>query len=173
MNSFNPKLKSDKIENYKNFRKKFPGTVITFVHKPLTKNYYDSMPIVLGLRVIGSKIFGVNIKLVPLRDRIRLLDSMISLKYENEPRVAVNMLLRGKFSKIMAACFEIYEIKNIKSKIKILEDDNWVYFSLNQYNSFKNIQKSRIYTIVRKRIKDIKIPMKYILTAIKNSFKKK
>jgi len=173
MNFFNPKTVLNKIESYKNFKKNFPGTVLSFVHKPQTKFFYDSIPVVLGVRLIGRKMFAVNLRLVPPRERVRLLNMMYDLKYENEPRVVINKLLRSKYSKIMAATLEVYDIKNIKSKIKVLNDGDWATFALNEYNSFKNVPKNRIYKIVKQRIINIKMPVKYIVQVIKNNLKRK
>ena len=173
MSFFNPKTVLNKIESYKNFKKNFPGTVLSFVHKPQTKYFYDAIPVVLGIRLIGRKMFGVNLRLVPPRERVRLLNAMYDLKYENEPRVVINKLLRSKFSKIMAATFEVYDIKDIKSKIKVLTDDDWANFTLNEYNSFKNVPKNRIYKVVKERINNIKMPLKYVIQVIKNNLKKR
>jgi hypothetical protein len=173
MNFFNPKTELQKVQSYKNFKKNFPGTVVIFVNKPSTKNYYDSLPIVLGVRLIGTKMFGVNLKLIPYRDRMRMLNLMMELKYENEPRVAINKLLKGRYARIIAACFEMYDIKNIKSKIKALNEQEWAEFALADYNSFKNIPKGKIYKIVKEKIKTIKAPLKYIIQIIKNNIKRK
>lgn len=156
MNFFNPKTELQKIQSYKNFKKNFPGTVVIFVHKPATKNYYDSLPVILGIRFIGSKMFGVNLRLMPYRDRIRMLTLMMELKNENEPRVAINKLLKGKYLKLIAACFEVYDIKNVKSKIKALTEEQWIDFGLSEYNSFKNIPKGKINKLIKERIKVLK-----------------
>lgn len=173
MSFFNPRTEFQKTESYKNFKKKFPGTVMCFVHKPQIKTYYDSLPVILGVRLIGTTLFAVNLKLLPLRFRSKLLEDMQKMKYQDEPRVVINKLMRGKNAKFMAAAFEVYKIKNIKSKIKTLDDGDWEEFILNNYNSLKNIPRNRMFKVVKDKITNIKNPLKYIIEIVKNNIRAK
>ena len=44
----------------KNFKRQFPGKIVTFKQKKAGTGYYDSLPLVLGIRIIGSKMFGIK-----------------------------------------------------------------------------------------------------------------
>jgi hypothetical protein len=85
----------------------------------------------------------------------------------------LNAILRGKYSKQLVACLEIYDIKDIKSQIKVLGEDNWLDFSLSNYNSFKNGNRAMINKIVKEKIKRIENPMKYMIAVIRNTIKRK
>lgn len=174
MNSFNPKTEAQKIESYKNFKKNFPGTLMTFVYKPKMKLFYDSIPLILGIRLVGSKLFGVNLRLMPPRERVKLFNGLLAMRYEKEPnRIIISKLLRSKYSRGLAACFGVYSIRDVKSKIKVLSEKDWDLFLFNDHNSFKNRSKGLIYNSIKEKIKTIKMPIKYMLQIIKNNINKK
>jgi hypothetical protein len=173
MSSFDLKKLLQDIKNYKSFKRAFPGTVISFVYKPSIQKIYDSIPVVLGIRIIGRHIIGCNIKLIPMRERIKIVEEMFKNKNKAEPKVVLNAILRGKYSKQLVACLEIYDIKDIKSQIKVLGEDNWLDFSLSNYNSFKNGNRAMINKIVKEKIKRIENPMKYMIAVIRNTIKRK
>lgn len=160
----------------KNFKKNFPGTVITFKqYLPIRNKYYDSLPVVLGVRIIGDKIFGINLKLIPFRFRLKLLKELSepNRKDKKTNKIRVTDLIKGKYGKFLAAAFEVYRLRNIKGKIVILEEMQWLLASTDSYNSFKNIKKNVLNNIIKERAFSIINPMKYIITIIKNTIRKK
>jgi len=159
----------------KNFKQNFPGKVIFFKQfVPTRQMYFDSFPLVLGIRIIGNKIFGCNLKLIPVRERIRIVNEM--MKQENktakDSRIALNKLIRGKNGKWLAASFEVYQLRHIKGKIITVEENEWLDLSTS-YNSLKNIKRNVLNNIVKARMLNIQQPMKYMRTVITNSIKRK
>jgi len=160
----------------KNFKINFPGTVITFKHKINNKKvFYDSLPVVLGVRLMGKYIFGINLKLIPYRMRMKLLNELQDKKNINPKtkKILVTKLIKSKYGRIIAAAFQVYNIRNIKGKITILGDRDTALMASSTYNSFKNIPINRLNNIIKERIKTIINPMGYIITIIKNTIRHK
>jgi len=173
-NQENPDNKID-IRKDKNFKKNFPGTFIAFKHVIQNKKvFYDALPVVLGVRLIGNYIFGINLKLIPYRIRLKL-----SKEFTNQSnvdartkKIIINNLIRGKFGKFLAAAFQVYSARDIKGQIVVLQSEEALQRST-AYNSFKNLTASKLNIVIIEKIKSISNPMNYIVAVIKNAVKKK
>ena len=156
----------------KNFKRQFPGKIVTFKQKKAGTGYYDSLPLVLGIRIIGSKMFGINLNLIPIRDKKKFIKVLIG-SMTNDMKLQINKILRGSVAKMACGAFEIYEAKDVKSTVRVIPKfEDCVKLMYTPRNSFKNINKSKIYTMVKEREKAIKNPMQYIVQVIKTAIKK-
>ena len=156
----------------KNFKRQFPGKIVLFKQKKAGTEYYDSLPLVLGIRLIGSKMFGVNLNLIPMRDKNKFIKVLIG-SMTKDMKLQINKILRGSVAKMACGAFEIYEAKDVKSTVRVIPKfEDCVKLMYTPRNSFKNINKSKIYTMVKEREKAIKNPMQYIVQVIKTAIKR-
>ena len=157
---------------YKIFKRQFPGKIVTFKQKKAGTGYYDSLPLVLGIRIIGSKMFGINLNLIPIRDKKKFIKVLMG-SMTNDMKLQINKILRGSVAKMACGAFEIYEAKDVKSTVRVIPKfEDCVKLMYTPRNSFKNINKSKIYTMVKEREKAIKNPMQYIVQVIKTAIKR-
>jgi hypothetical protein len=173
MTYLNPENKNN-VKIDKNFKQNFPGTVIAFRQMIQNKyRYYDAFPVVLGIRLIGNRLFGVNLKLIPYRDRIRILAEMQKEKNKNPKnnKILITNLINSKYGKFLAAAFESYHVRNIKGGILVLNESQYLDASTNNYNSIKNIKKNVLNNVIKQKINSITSPMGYIITVIKNTIR--
>ena len=177
MTSSNQENQNNKIDikKDKEFKKNFPGTFITFKHIVQKKKvFYDSAPVVLGVRLIGSYLFGINIKLIPYRIRLKLLKEFVDEKNidRRTKKLIINNFIRGKFGKFFAAAFQVYSLRDIKGQIIVVDANQAIKIST-VYNSFKNLTISKLNIVIVEKIKSISNPMNYIVSVIKNAIRKK
>ena len=156
----------------KNFKRQFPGKIVLFKQKKAGTEYYDSLPLVLGIRLIGSKMFGVNLNLIPMRDKNKFIKVLIG-SMTKDMKLQINKILQGSVAKLACGAFEIYEAKDIKGTVQVIPKfEDCVKLMYTPRNSFKNINKNKIYTMVKEREKAIKNPMQYIVQVIKTAIKR-
>ena len=79
---FEKAIKSRKINEAASSRDRFlPGKIYVFEYKPITENlpWFDRNPVVLAIERVGNNDLGVNLNLLPVEFKEKLLDKLYDM----------------------------------------------------------------------------------------------
>lgn len=153
---------SDKLAS-KAFKYKKSGYIYFFNYTPPNAKYmdfYDEFPLVLSLGFSGSKMVGLNLHYLPVRIRVyvvyKIVKSMSTTAKEGT-RIKIQSLFTSRvIRKYIMLLGEEYEMRGIRSKIKLVTPDEFLIMSFLPVQKFRKKQQQQITQKINKLFRGIK-----------------
>jgi hypothetical protein len=154
VNPQNKKVKTDIINDgiaSKTFRYKKSGYVYFFNYIPPNAKqlaFYDEFPMVLSLGFSNNKLIGINLHYLPTRIRLyvvyKIVKSMSSTAKEGT-RIKVQSLLTSRtIRKYIMILGEEFDMRGIRSKIKLVSPDEFLTMSFLPVQKFRKKQQPQV-----------------------------
>lgn len=156
----NPKKDLNESKLKKAFPTKKDGYIYMMEYIPPDRNekiFFDRFPVILILGFFGNKFLGVNLHLLPLRERIILLFFMVKntrKMKEGYARIKMGTLLSNKvILKYILETKDIFHIRGIRSKIRPIEVDEMIESVFLPVEKFVGMPKLKVHSMMRKRLR--------------------
>lgn len=156
----NPKKDLNVSKLKKAFPSKKDGFIYMMEYIPpdrKEKVFFDRFPIILILGFMGNRFLGVNLHLLPLRERIILLFFMVknTRKMQNNyARVKMATLLSNKvILKYILEAKDIFYTTGIRSKIRPIEVEEMIESVFLPVEKFVGMSKLKVHSMMRKRLR--------------------
>lgn len=145
------------------FKYKKSGYIYFFNYQPPNTDklpFYDKFPLVLSMGFNGSDLIGINLHYLPIRIRLyvvyKILKS-IPANSKESTRIRINSILTSRvIRKYIMVLGEKYELKNIRSKIKLVTPDEFMIMCFLPIQKFIKKQEPQVNSYVKNLIKGVK-----------------
>jgi hypothetical protein len=160
------KTKKTIINDYlatKSFKYKKSGYIYFFNYLPPNAKelpFYDRFPLVLSLGFEGSKLIGVNLHYLPPRIRLYVVYKImksLSTNTKEGVRIKINSILSSRvIRKYIMILGEQYDMRGIRSKIKLVAPEEFVVMSFLPMQKFAKKQQPQVIQHINKIFRGIK-----------------
>ena len=154
-----PRPESGGIEFQRRDQVKSAGSMYLFSYNPVTKqklNYYDTFPMVLVTGVTATKFAGVNLHMVPPRQRMMLMAKILknynpAIK-ESFKGIDFGYLNSKEGSRIVKPCYRSYFDQRISSiNIMSIGPEDWVTASRMPLERFRKLSRESVWGDIRRK----------------------
>lgn len=154
-----PRPESGGIEFQNRDTTKSTGSLYLFTYNPLTKqnlDYYDTFPLVLVTSVTRNRFFGVNLHMIPPRQRMFLVGKLLK---DYNPRVKESFkgvdfgyLNTRDGSSIVRPCYRSYYDQRISSvNIMSIGPEDWMTAARMPLERFRKLSRESVWGDIRRK----------------------
>jgi hypothetical protein len=155
-----PKKDLNQAKLKKSFPSKKDGYLYMMEYVPPDKNkrvFFDRFPVILVLGFFGNKFVGVNLHILPLRERVLLMFFIIKnmrKTKEKYARIKISSLLSNKtILKYILETKDTFYATGIRSKIRPIEKEEIVESVFLPVEKFIGMPKLKVHSMMRKRLR--------------------
>lgn len=129
------------------------GNIYTFMYSPKHKDtlpYYDSTPMIIPFKDLGSTFYAFNLHYLPYAQRAMAMDALFKISNSNRTGQQV---LQDKYEVIMAMsksslfkpCVKQYLKSNVRSRFLEFKPEHWELAIFLPIASFKKMSESKVH----------------------------
>ena len=127
------------------------GLLNMFIYDPKLKDklpYYDTFPLVLPIENYSNGFLGINMHYLSMPIRIRLLDRLVD--YSNNDKFDKSTKLQVDYSRLkkidmIKPCLKRYLARNVKTKFRKVEADEFMIATLLPVQRFKKQSDNHVF----------------------------
>ena len=137
------------------------GSMYNFQYDPKTKKtlpYYDRFPLCIPIQKAKGGFHGMNLHYLHPVIRAQFLDALLNFTSDQnftigtKMRLTYNMMKRSTTLKWFKPCFKHYLSEHIKSKLLLIEPQDWEIAIFLPTDSFRKVSADTVWSESRKKI---------------------
>jgi len=137
------------------------GSMYNFQYDPKTKKtlpYYDRFPLCIPVQKAKGGFYGMNLHYLHPRVRAQFLDALMDLatndKYDRSTKMRLSYKLIKSSGKLrwFKPCFKHYLSEHIKSKLLLIEPQDWEIAIFLPTDSFRKVTRDTVWSESRKKV---------------------
>ena len=137
------------------------GSMYNFQYDPKTKKtlpYYDRFPLCIPVQKAKGGFYGMNLHYLHPRVRAQFLDALMDLatndKYDRSTKMRLSYKLIKSSGKLrwFKPCFKHYLSEHIKSKLLLIEPQDWEIAIFLPTDSFRKVSADTVWSESRKKV---------------------
>lgn len=144
----------------KSFPSKKPGFLYMMEYVPpdkKQKKFFDRFPVILVLQFVGNKFVGVNLHLLPFKERVIMLFFIIKNTQKTKDgyaKVKLSTLISNKIIfKYILNSSDLFYMTGIRSKIRPIYAEDIVESVFLPVEKFVGMSKNKVHSYMRKKLR--------------------
>ena len=137
------------------------GSMYNFQYDPKTKKqlpYYDRFPLCIPVQPAKGGFHGMNLHYIAPNLRAQFLDGLLDItnndKFDRSTkfRLTYQLMQGARRYRFFKPCFKHYLSKNIRSKLLLIEPQDWEIAIFLPTEQFRKVSKDTVWKESRKKI---------------------